>query len=210
MASHLETTHVPLLYSPQSTIRYGTWMCYNRWSIRTITPIIGVLGWPRIKSHPKPCPRSGTDSTASTWGKRPHPPNYEWAIAYASTTNIVPSKKAIYQDGRKKCLWSRTSFVILWWPIDSVNGTARLSSNHYDANEAGGNRKWSDVVGSRREGSSGHKERTFELLLYDSKRWTYICVWRVRLTHVGEKRVPCAGRRRKPKRMRSTKNRKRM
>ena len=56
------------------TIRYGTWMCYNRWSIRTITPIIGVLGWPRIKSPPTPCPRSRTDSSASAWTQRPHPP----------------------------------------------------------------------------------------------------------------------------------------
>ena len=56
----------------------------------------------------------------------PPPPHAKWAIVYASTRNIVPSKKAIYQDGRKKCLWSRISVVILWSPIDSVNGTAHL------------------------------------------------------------------------------------
>ena len=31
------------------------------------------------------------------------PPNVKWATAYASTRNIVPSKKAISRDGRKKC-----------------------------------------------------------------------------------------------------------
>ena len=54
------------------------------------------------------------------------PPKCQVGESYASTRNIVPSKKAIYRDGRKKCLRSRTSVVILWSPIDSVNGTARL------------------------------------------------------------------------------------
>ena len=54
------------------------------------------------------------------------PPKCKVGESYASTRNIVPSKKAIYRDGRKKCLRSRTSVVILWSPIDSVNGTARL------------------------------------------------------------------------------------
>ena len=44
-----------------------------------------------------------------------------------------------------------------------------LFSNHYDANEAGGHRKSSGVVGRSREGSSEHKGRTFELLLYNSQ-----------------------------------------
>ena len=29
----------------QPTIRHGTWTCCNRWSTRTINPIIGVLTW---------------------------------------------------------------------------------------------------------------------------------------------------------------------
>ena len=70
-----------------------------------------------------------------------------------------------------------------------------LFSNHYDANEAGGHRKSSGVVGRSREGSSEHKGRTFELLLYNSQTWTYMCKRVRQVRHVGEKRVPtqCAG-----------------
>ena len=50
-----------------------------------------------------------------------------------------------------------------------TSSIGRLFSNHYDANEAGGHRKSSGVVGRSREGSSEHKGRTFELLLYNSQ-----------------------------------------
>ena len=53
--------------------------------------------------------------------------------------------------------------------LNTFSTTGLLFSNHYDANEAGGHRKSSGVVGSRREGSSEHKGRTLELLLYNSQ-----------------------------------------
>ena len=108
------------------TIRYGTWTSYNRWFIRTITPIIGALVWPRIKSPPKQCLTYGIDSMGHGCTKRPHLPNVEWGIVYVSTRNTAPSKKGICPAGRKKYSWSRTSVVILSSPINSVNGTARL------------------------------------------------------------------------------------
>ena len=46
----------------------------------------------------KKCPRSGTNSAANAWTKRPHPPNVKWAIEYASTRNIVPSEKGWMEE----------------------------------------------------------------------------------------------------------------
>ena len=124
MASHLETTDVPLLYRPQ----YVT----VRECVTTVDPYVqsrlSSEYWDGpASSHPQHRARGLGQTLLPALGpKDPTPPNAKWAIVYASTRNIVPSKKAIYQDGRKKYLWSRISVVILWSPIDSVNGTARL------------------------------------------------------------------------------------
>ena len=124
MASHLETTDVPLLYSPQYVTVRGR--------VTTVGPHVQSIlsseywGGP-TSSHGKNSARGLGQTLRPTLGpKDPTPPNIKWAIAYASTRNIVPSKKAIYRDGRNKCLWSRTYVVIPWSPIDTVNGTARL------------------------------------------------------------------------------------
>ena len=63
----------------------------------------------------------------------------------------------------------------------------------------GDHRKASDITGSRRK----HKGRTPELLLYYRKKGTYMCKWFSQVRHVGEKRLPCPVRKRKPERMRS-------
>ena len=112
-------------FTAHNTLRYVDVLqpliyTYNQFYHRSI----GMA--PHQVSEKKQCPRSGTNSTASAWIKRPHPPNVKWEIACASTRNIVPSKRANYRDGRKECLWSRRYVVIQWSPIDSVNGTAGL------------------------------------------------------------------------------------
>ena len=100
----------------------GTWIwwtCKN-----SVDGIRDISGWHRNKSRNRQCPKSQTNSTASAWTKRPHPPNVKSGIACDSTRNIVHSKKAIYQGGQKT--WSHT-FVVIWWShINSVNGTERL------------------------------------------------------------------------------------
>ena len=101
--------------------RWIWWTCKN-----SVDGIRDKSGWHRNKSQNRQCPRSGTNSTASAWTKRSHPSNVKSGIACDSTRNIIHSKKAIYQGGQKKCLWSCT-FVVIWWSrIDSVNGTEGL------------------------------------------------------------------------------------
>ena len=96
MASHLETTDVPLLYSPQYITVRGR--------VTTVDPhvqsIISSEYWdgPASSHGKKQCPRSGTNSAANAWTKRPHPPNVKWAIEYASTRNIVPSEKGWMEE----------------------------------------------------------------------------------------------------------------
>ena len=97
MVSHLETTDVPLLYRPQYvTVRE----CVTTVDLYVQSRLSSEYWDGPASSHPQHRPRSGTDSSASAWTQRPHPPNAKWAIVYALTRNIVPSKKAIYQDER--------------------------------------------------------------------------------------------------------------
>ena len=115
MASHLETTDVPLLYSPQYITVRGR--------VSTVDPhvqsIISSEYWdgPALSHGKKQCPRSETDSAANAWTKRHHP---QMSSGRSRTSSL--QKK----DGWKMRLWSRTYVVISWSPTDSVNGTARL------------------------------------------------------------------------------------
>ena len=118
--NHFPTTPTRCL-KKTSNGRWIWWTCKN-----SVDGIRDISGWHRNKSQKRQCPRSGTNSTASAWTKRPHPSNVKSGIACDSTRNIVHSKKAIYRGGQKKCLWSCT-FVVIWWSrIDSVNGTEGL------------------------------------------------------------------------------------
>ena len=52
----------------------------------------------------------------------------------------------------------------------------------------GGTRQASEIIG--RDDIIKHKGRTFELLLYNSQTWTYMCKRVRQVRHVREKRVP--------------------
>ena len=78
-----------------------------------ITPIMEALAWLLPKSHLGTCKTYGINCTMDTWTKgRNDVPCLKWEIGYVSTRDSDLLRKAIYRDGRRKCL----SYV-KWFPL---------------------------------------------------------------------------------------------